>query len=81
MTSMLSDNERDKRLDSFDKTFSKDLDDTVERQKKEIEQRYKQEFTSEMNQAEECAKKLRLYWGEIHRLRAEMLNDLLKQGE
>jgi hypothetical protein len=81
MTSMLSDNERDKRLDSFDKTFNKDLDDTVERQKMEIEQRYKQEFTSEMNQAEECAKKWRLYWGEIHRLRAEMLNDLLKQGE
>lgn len=81
MTSMLSDNERDKRLDSFDKTFSKDLDDALERQKKEIEQRYKQEFTSEMNQAEECAKNGDFIGAEIHRLRAEMLNDLLKQGE
>jgi hypothetical protein len=78
---MSSEDERDKRLDSFDKTFSKDLEDALERQKKEIEQRYKQEFTSEMNQAEECAKNSDFIGAEIHRLRAEMLNDLLRQWE
>lgn len=78
---MSSEDERDKRLDSFDKTFSKDLEDALDRQKKEIEQRYKQEFTSEMNQAEECAKNGDFIGAEIHRLRAEMLNDLLNQGE
>lgn len=78
---MSSEDERDKRLDSFDKTFSKDLEDALDRQKKDIEQRYKQEFTSEMNQAEECAKNGDFIGAEIHRLRAEMLNDLLNQGE
>jgi hypothetical protein len=48
---MSSDSERDRRLDSFDKAFSNDLDDAVEQQNTEIEQRYKQEFINEMNQA------------------------------
>ena len=78
---MSSDSERDKRLDNFNKTFSKNLNDALERQKKEIELRYRQEFTSEMNQAEECAKNGDFIGEEIHRLRAEMLNDLLNQGE
>ena len=78
---MSSDSERDKRLDNFNKTFSKNLNDALERQKKEIELRYRQEFTSEMNQAEECAKNGDFIGAEIHRLRAEMLNDLLNQGE
>jgi hypothetical protein len=34
-----------------------------------------------MNQAEECAKNGDFIGAEIHRLRAEMLNDLLNQGE
>jgi hypothetical protein len=78
---MSSDNERDRRLDSFDKTFGKNLDDALERKKKEIEQRYEQDFTSEMNQAEECAKNGDFIGAEIHRLRAEILNDLIKQCE
>jgi hypothetical protein len=53
---MSSDSERDRRLDTFDKAFSNDLDDAVERQNREIEQRYKHEFINEMDQAEECAK-------------------------
>ena len=74
---MSSDSERDKRLDNFNKTFSKDLNDALERQKKEIELRYRQEFTSEMNHAEDCAKNGDFIGAEIHRLRAESNFSLL----
>jgi hypothetical protein len=47
--------ERARRLDNFNKTFSKDLDYMIARQKNEIRQNYSQEFNHELNQAEICA--------------------------
>jgi ribosomal protein S20 len=54
---MSSDSERDRRLDNFYRTFSKNIDDAIAEQDKELKQRYSQEFTDRMNQAEEYAKK------------------------
>jgi hypothetical protein len=78
---MSSDSERDRRLDTFDNTFSNDLDDAVERQNREIEQRYKHEFINEMNQAEECAKNGDFVRAGLHRLRAETIHEFLKKWE
>jgi hypothetical protein len=79
--SMSGGDERDKRLDNFNKTFSKDLDDALARQKREIEQRLSQDFTFELNQAEECTKNGDFIGASMHKLRAEMINDLLKKWD
>jgi hypothetical protein len=73
-----SENERKKRLDNFDKTFNKDLADALQRQDMEIKQRYSQEFANEMNKAEECAKNGDFFGANLHRLRAGMIHDFLK---
>jgi hypothetical protein len=70
-------NERARRLDNFDKTFSKDLNDMIARQKNEIRQNYSQEFNYELNQAEICAKNGDMLGAMQHKLRAEMMNDFL----
>ncbi len=70
-------NERARRLDNFDKTFSKDLNDAIARQKNEIRQNYSQEFNHELNQAEICAKNGDMLGAMQHKLRAEMMNDFL----
>lgn len=69
--------ERARRLDNFNKTFSKDLDDMIARQKNEIRQNYSQEFNYELNQAEICAKNGDMLGAMQHKLRAEMMNDFL----
>ena len=70
-------NERARRLANFDKTFSKDLNDMIARQKNEIKQNYSQEFNDELNQAEICAKNGDMLGAMQHKLRAEMINDFL----
>ena len=74
---MSSSNERGRRLDNFNKTFSKDLNDMIARQKNEIRQNYSQEFNDELNQAEICAKNGDMRGAMQHKLRAEMMNDFL----
>ena len=69
--------ERARRLDNFDKTFSKDLNDMIARQKNEIRRNYSQEFNYELNQAEICAKNGDMLGAMQHKLRAEMMNDFL----
>lgn len=71
-------NERDIRLHNFNKTFSKDLDETIVQQEKEIKQKYSQEFDHELTQAELCAKNGDTLGAIEHKLRAEMINDFLK---
>jgi hypothetical protein len=70
-------NERARRLDNFNKTFTKDLNDMIARQKNEIKQNYSQEFNDELNQAEICAKNGDMLGAMQHKLRAEMINDFL----
>jgi hypothetical protein len=75
---MASDNELDKRLESFRKTFARDLDRTVRQRDEELNQRLVQEFHSHMDQAEECAKKRDFLGAERHTLYAEMIRDFLR---
>ena len=74
---MSASSERARRLDNFNKTFSKDLDYMIARQKNEIRQNYSQEFNDELNQAEICAKNGDMLGAMQHKLRAEMINDFL----
>jgi hypothetical protein len=69
--------ERARRLDNFNKNFSKDLDDIIASQKNEIRQNYSQQFNYELNQAEICAKNGDMLGAMERKLRAEMMNDFL----
>jgi hypothetical protein len=67
--------ERARRLDNFNKNFSKDLDEMIASQKNEIRQNYSQQFNYELNQI--CAKNGDMLGAMEHKLRAEMMNDFL----
>jgi hypothetical protein len=69
--------ERARRLDNFNKNFSKDLNEMIASQKNEIRQNYSQQFNYELNQAEICAKNGDMLGAMEHKLRAEMMNDFL----
>jgi hypothetical protein len=75
---MSSDSERDRRLDNFYRTFSKNIDEAIAEQDKELKQRYSQEFTDRMNQAEEYAKKGDYLKAGEYYFHAKMINDFLK---
>jgi hypothetical protein len=74
---MASYNNRDKRLSNFNKTFSKDLDDTNRRQKIHIKQSLSIQFDYELAQAEECARSEDMIGAYMHKIKADLINNML----